>query len=125
LKRFNLGDQEMPRALSEENMIVERCVARATYILGSRQWVARPRYELQHDVATSPMVEPGMPYSGFLRTGGVLVHEGKEARPDLGEPVVQWTRGTAGVYVYCSEDVRARLGKDGAATRAATQPRAE
>jgi hypothetical protein len=108
LSRFHLSDTEIPRALSEENMIVERVERRGWYILGSRAWLPDRRYNI-HIYGQSMVFGSTYPLPEFTKIGGVLIWRGAPLA-GLSEPVAKWVNSEGyGTYIYCSADIRPRL----------------
>ena len=108
LARFHLGDIDPPRALSEENMIVERVRRRMWYILGSRSWLPDRRYDI-HLYQGSTVFDASDPVAELSRLGGVLIWRGAPLA-GLYNPVMKWVNSAgAGTYIYCSDNVRSRL----------------
>lgn len=108
LERFHLRADQIPPALSEENMVQERGNMRGMFILGGRTDLPEPRFDL-HRYNGSPLFDPPDVVSAFAQTGGVLIWRG-EPLPDA-RSVAAWTApdGT-GIFIYCSPDVQERLG---------------
>ncbi len=116
LDRFGLKDDEIPRAMSEENMTQERGNARGTYILGSRSAYAGPRFD-ERCYGRGPVFGVQDVSTAFARTGGVVIWRGNGPMPGTFEPIKTWVNGTGrGTYVYCSPDLRARLTPDAVPT---------
>jgi len=111
MERFHASAGDLPRALSEENMIIERGNRRQWFILGGRQELPEPRYDIR--VFDDSVVFGVQDVSAdFHRTGGVVVCDDAVGTmpADLGQPAVQWVNSDGnGVRVYCSPDVLARL----------------
>ncbi len=108
LSRFHLPVTEIPRALSEENMIVERVERRGWYILGSRAWLADRRYDI-HLYGQSMVFGSHDPLPEFKTIGGVLIWRGGPLE-GVSDPVAKWGNASGeGTYIYCSADVRPRL----------------
>ena len=108
MTRFNLPHMDVPRALSEENMTVERVYRRGWYILGSRPQLPDRRYDIRL-YGGSTVFEPHDPVADFARTGGVVIWRG-EPLDGLGDPVAGWVAPSGvGTFIYCSPDVRRRL----------------
>jgi len=108
LSRFLLPDSEVPRALSEENMIVERVERRGWYILGSRSWLPDRRYDI-HIYGQSMVFGATNPLPEFRKIGGVLIWRGAPLE-GLGDPIAKWVNGAGfGTYIYCSDDVRPHI----------------
>jgi hypothetical protein len=111
MKRFHISSENLPRAFSENDMVVERGLRREWFILGSRPAIPDPRYDIR--VYVDSVVFRINDVAGeFKRTGGVLVcNDDDGAMPtDVGTPVVQWINSQArGVRIYCSPDVLPKL----------------
>ncbi len=112
LNRFNLPADQIPRALSEENMIMERGNRRRWFILGGMQQRNAPRFDIKIISGGSPFdMMPDQAVAEFERTGGVLVwrssrhpefHLPKEA---LGTPAISWTNGRGqSTSIYCAPE---------------------
>jgi hypothetical protein len=109
LSRFGLATDHMPRALSEENLVMERSNARRWFILGGQAGEARPRYDVRL-YCFSPTFGVQYLAEEFARTGGVLIWRRQAPLAQLGQPVAQWGDPEhGGTAVFCSNDVRARL----------------
>ena len=108
LARFHLGDLDMPRALSEENMIVERVERRGWYILGSRSWLPDRRYDI-HIYGQSMVFGSTDPMPAFSKNGGVLIWRGGPVA-GLTNPLMKWIDDQGvGTYIYCADDIRSRI----------------
>ena len=121
LSRFNLAAADIPRALSDENMLVERGNRRSWFILGSRgDHAGRPRYDVRV-IAGSPIFGVHDLKEAFARTGGVILWRGRANDPEVAglTPVRQWHApdGEAGVFVFASPDVKLPAGATTAPTR--------
>jgi len=111
-QRFGLPLDQIPRALSEENLAQERGNRRGFFILGSRSDLPDPRFDVR--------VFKGSPIFGvqdiaadFAKSGGVVVWRGTAPPPELGSPVVQWTNSAGeGCFICCGADVLPRLRRD-------------
>ena len=111
LGNFGLSSDYVPRALSEENLALDRSNFRRFFILGSMPDVARPRYDLRV-YGGSPMFGVQDVEREFREHGGVLLWR-FPAWPmpkQCGEPVIQWLndRGS-GVAIFCSPDLKPKL----------------
>lgn len=108
IKRFNLTQREIPRALSEENLIQERGNRRRWFILGGRSDIKAPRYEIKIISGGSPFdMTPDAAIAEYGRTGGVLIlrqsRQPEFLRPmeELGIPKAAWVNpGGYGTLVY-------------------------
>jgi hypothetical protein len=112
LKRFNLSVSQMPRALSEENMIQERAGYRGWFILGSRPQLPLPRYDVRISVSLVFGITDWSAELARDGAGGVVVWRGPlDTKPDiLGEPLVQWLGAPEDcIYIFGTPDVRAKL----------------
>jgi hypothetical protein len=111
LRRFSSVSKDLPPALSEENMIVERGVCREWFILGSRTELPDARFDIRV-FSYSEVFGVREVASEYRKTGGVLICDDVYAPmpTGMGQPVAQWvgSRG-GGVRVYCSPDVLERL----------------
>jgi len=112
LQRFKLQADEIPRAMSDVNLALERGDRRFLFMLGSRQWINLPRYDTR-------IFEYGPAFgvrdvtAAFKQTGGVVILRGPAEDPlvaKLGTPIVTWL-GSAGegTRIYCSPDVAGKL----------------
>lgn len=107
MSRFHVSAADLPRALSEGDMIAERGLRREWFILGSRTQLPDPRYDIRifGDSVVFSIFDIG---AQFKKTGGVLIcNDADGSMPtDVGTPVVQWVnRHGRGVRIYCSPDV--------------------
>jgi hypothetical protein len=114
LARLGLPMDQIPRALSEVNLALERANRRFLFILGGRHSAEEPRFDIK-------VYEDG-PVFGirdivpvFKEKGGVLVVRGPKDDPlvaELGTPVKSWlNRREEGARIYCSPDVVRNAGK--------------
>ena len=96
LRRFNLGSLDIPRALSEENMIQERAARRSWFVLGGGP-DAGPRYDIH--VANSPVFGERDTAAAFAASGGVMVTTAPQA---CAMPFERWSSpsGKVECYVY-------------------------
>jgi hypothetical protein len=112
MRRFELDADEIPRALSEVNLALERANHRGQFILGARHWAQIPRYDTRI-FNLGPVFGVRDLSAAFGRTGGVVVLRGPPDDPlakGLGEPVKEWLSPSGyGTRVYCSPDVASRL----------------
>jgi MFS family permease len=104
MTRFHLDSSEFPRALSQENMLVELALRRGFFILGSRSDIKRPRYDIRVYQSSPVFSIQDLP-TEFARTGGVILWEGARSdssMPDMA-PTVDWPsrEGDEGTYIYC------------------------
>jgi hypothetical protein len=105
MARFHISAETLPRALSEENMIIERGLRREWFILGSRPNLPEPRFDIRVFSASVVYGEQNIE-EAFNRTGGVLVWAGIMPT-NLGRLVAQWISPAGiGVRIYCSPDVK-------------------
>jgi hypothetical protein len=89
MERFHLNEGEIPRALSEVNLALERANRRCFFILGSRQSVPEPRYDLRVFESGPVFGIRDLP-AVFAQTGGVVVIRSPASDPitqSLGDPV--------------------------------------
>jgi hypothetical protein len=110
LQRFGLTADQIPRALSEENLVQERGNRRGWFILGGHTDLPIPRYDIQI-VNGSPILGV-QDLSAALKTqGGIVIWRSNLPPPaELGTPLAQWSSPSqAGVQVYCTPDVRRQL----------------
>jgi hypothetical protein len=108
LTRFKLSADELPRALSEENLIQERANRRKWFILGGKKDPSIPRYDIRM-VMSSPVFGIHDLDSAMKQHGGVLIwRDGYDMPiPNLGPPLVQWLNADrTGVRIFCTPDVR-------------------
>jgi hypothetical protein len=108
LIRFNISQDRIPRALSEENLVQERGNRRRWFILGGGQEIKAPRFDIKIISGGSPFdVTPNNAISEYQQSGGVLIlrqsrepeflHPGKE----LGTPNAAWINEQGqGTFVY-------------------------
>jgi hypothetical protein len=112
LSRFKLSADELPRALSEENLIQERANRRKWFILGGHIDLPIPRYDVKV-VVSSPVFGVRDLDAAMKSQGGVLIwRDGFHVDPPafLGPPVMQWiSKFGTGVRVYCSPELRSRI----------------
>ena len=109
LSRFGLTTDYIPRALSEENLLLDRGNARRWFILGGQPGEVRPRYDIRL-YHYSPTFGVQNLAEEFARTGGVVIWRRLTPPTELGRPKVQWgDPGNGGSAIFCSEDVLARL----------------
>jgi hypothetical protein len=112
LDRFNINASEIPRALSDVNLAVERANRRFMFILGSRPWIDAPRYDARVFESGPVFGVRDLP-ARFRETGGVVVLRGPASDPlaqALGSPEIAWlNRVGDGTRVYCSPDLVAKL----------------
>jgi hypothetical protein len=117
-RRFSLSREELPRAMSEDNLCMDRSVSRRWFILGGST-SKRPRYDVRlvGTSATFGLREANLAEE-FAKTGGVLVWrslgwrlEGTSGPPSgLGNPTVKWLNPQGnGTSVFISPDLRAKL----------------
>ena len=112
LSRFKLSAGELPRALSEENLVQERANRRKWFILGGRTDLPVPRYDVRV-VLSSPVFGIHDLNAAMKSHGGVLIwRDGFHVNPPefLGQPVMKWesAKGT-GVWIYATDDVREKI----------------
>ena len=112
MKRRGLSANEIPRALSEANLALERSYRRFLFILGGRQWVEEPRYDIRL-FETGPVFSVQNLPESFEQTGGVVILRSSSEDPiasTLGAPKVSWLgRWGEGTRIYCSPDVAGKL----------------
>lgn len=112
-RRFSLSGEQYPRAMSEDNLCMDRAICRRWFILGGGSQ-ARPRYDVRpFDLSATFGLHGNQIGAEFKRTGGVLIWRtaSTEILPDgLGEPIVSWVNSAGnGTLVFVSNDVRASL----------------
>ncbi|MGA3067008.1 MAG: hypothetical protein ABSF29_09195 [Tepidisphaeraceae bacterium] len=112
LKHFHVTTDQLPRALSEANLLLERSNRRGWFILGSRTDLPDPRYDIRL-VLTSPIFGVQDLQTAMRQQGGILVWRESGSnlkKPDLGPPLVQWLNQDGyGTSIYCTPDVRAKI----------------
>lgn len=112
LARLNsLGTGYIPRALSEDNMVLDRGLWRRYFILGNVARNSRPRYDLQiyhlspvlYGISDLPM--------DYAKNGGVIIWREGAPPPELGTPVMKWTNaaGDFTTCIFCSPAIKAKL----------------
>ena len=112
MQRFHLDLSQMPRALSEENLVQERGNRRGQFILGGRTDLPEPRFDVRI-YNGSPLFGVQDVASAFAQTGGVVIWTGNPAPASFGQPVASWiNRAGGGTFIYCSADVQSRLHRD-------------
>jgi hypothetical protein len=109
MQRFGLSTTEVPRALSEVNLALERANRRFLFILGARQWISIPRYDMRV-FETGPAFGVRDVVATFQQTGGVVLLRGPAEDPiaqSLGQPTVAWlnSRGI-GTRIFCSPNIQ-------------------
>lgn len=109
MARFQVPTLDIPRALSEDNLMTERVERRRWYILGSRTWIKEPRFDVRL-YQLGPVFGVRDVKSDFARTGGVVVARGPDRPQGLGTPLAEWPDGHgSGTAIYASPEVRAKL----------------
>jgi hypothetical protein len=111
-RRFSLPGGRLPRAMSEDNLCVDRGRCRRWFILGGGR-SHRPRYNVTI-VPISPCLglQPDALIQEFKRSGGVVVRRtlAGGVPEGLGEPLVKWLdRSGEGTLLYVSPEVREKL----------------
>jgi hypothetical protein len=108
MERFRLSSTEVPRALSEVNLALERANRRFLFILGGRPWVLTPRYDMRV-FETGPAFGIRDIVTVFRETGGVVLLRGPaedRIAASLGKPTVAWLNSHGdGTRIFCSPDV--------------------
>jgi hypothetical protein len=102
LTRFKLSSTELPRALSEENLIQERGNRRKWFILGGQTDLPIPRYDVRV-VLSSPVFGIHDLDAALKSHAGILLwRDGYDIpTPDLGPPLVRWlNRDGKGVKIF-------------------------
>lgn len=110
LSRFGLQERELPRALSEDNLCMDRSVCRRWFILGGSRG-DRPRYDVR-PISIGKTFRIDNMSEEMKKTGGVLVWRTEEGivPVGLGEPVVKWlNRKGNGTLIFVSNDVLQKL----------------
>lgn len=109
LQRFNLTSDQIPRALSEENMLVEKGNRRGWFILGSRGDVGRPRFDIRI-IGGSPIFGVHDLPAEFAKTGGVILWRGTLDDAEIKglTPAQRWDSPNkkTGVFVFVSPDLK-------------------
>jgi hypothetical protein len=109
LKRFNLSADQIPRAMSEENLVQERGNERRWFILASAGEPELPRYRARI-MNSSPVFEVLDVAGEFARTGGVVLWAPALDGPapaEMGTPALTLPDADGmEVEVFCSPDVR-------------------
>jgi hypothetical protein len=108
LIRFNISQDKVPRALSEENMVQERGNRRRWFILGGRQEIQAPRFNIKIISGGSPFdVTPNNAIAEYQKSGGVLIlrqsrqPEFLHPEKELGRPNAAWiNRPGQGTFIY-------------------------
>jgi hypothetical protein len=113
LQRFQLNTREVPRALSDVNLALEKGNRRFLFILGGHQWLNAPRFDTRV-FQNGPVFGVRDLPATFKETGGVIILRGPADDPlvaALGAaPAVAWVnRSGEGARIYCSEDIISRL----------------
>jgi len=112
INRFGLTSNQIPRALSEVNLALERGNRRFLFILGGRQWIQAARFDIRV-FGFGPVFGVRDLFYDFKQTGGVVILRGAADDPiaaALGTPTTQWLGPSgAGTRVYCSPDIARRL----------------
>ncbi len=113
LSRFGVATADLPRALSEDNLVLDRGLWRRYFILGSRGGQpGRPRFDLRPFGTGSQVFGPQDLPQRFARgaSGVVVWREPVPPPSELGPAVARWTNAAGlGTFVFCSPDVRAKL----------------
>lgn len=103
MERFHLDAADIPRALSDEDNIVERGQRRRWFILGSRPEIPRPRYDIRL-FGSSPIFGVRDLSAAFAQSGGVMIWRGSPSDPAVRnlQPVIAWSNSgnDAGTYIY-------------------------
>lgn len=112
-RRFSLSAGQFPRAMSEDNLCMDRAICRRWFILGGGTQ-ARPRYDLRpFDISTTFGLHGSQIGDEFTRTGGVLIWRTASTEtlpPGLGEPLVKWVNSYGnGTLLFVSDDLRSKL----------------
>lgn len=116
MQRFNLSAGQIPRALSDEDMIIERGNRRVWFILGSRPQVPRVRFDVNVIGAPGMVYDINDPVEAVVQHGGVLLwrqFQGVSFIPDtsaLGPPIANWQSPSGKrVFICATNDVKAKL----------------
>jgi hypothetical protein len=112
-RRFSLPAEQFPRALSEDNLCMDRAKSRRWFILGGGSGML-PRYDVRpFDICKTFGIHSSEIAETFKRTGGVLIWRTAAPAPpppELGEPLIKWvnTHGN-GTLLFVSPDIRGKL----------------
>jgi hypothetical protein len=112
-QRFSLTADRFPRALSEDNLCMDRAKSRRWFILGGGS-STRPRYDVRPlAICKTFGLKESQFAAAFKQTGGVFICRTAEPGmlpPDLGEPFIKWVNSHGnGTLLFISDDVRAKL----------------
>jgi hypothetical protein len=104
-RRLSLGDDDPPRAMSEDPLQLERAQRRRWFLLGASLAAARPRYDIRLVGAGSVFaVSQEAALEALCTQGGVYLHAGVPF-DRLGPPKVIWTSQDPGraLMIYVIE----------------------
>ena len=111
-KRFSLPEEQIPRALSEDNLVKDRGFCRRWFILGGGQ-SDRPRYDVRLVAMSATFGLKRDEVGGeFKKTGGVVLWQTRSGGmpPRLGEPFKKWVNHEGeGVLIFVSPDLQEKL----------------
>jgi hypothetical protein len=113
LRRFSLPTERFPRAMSEDNLCMDRAICRRWFIMGGGSQ-ALPRYDVRpFDISTTFGLHGSEIGEEFKRTGGVLIWRTASTErlpPELGEPFVKWVNSYGnGTLLFVSPDIPEKL----------------
>jgi hypothetical protein len=107
LRRFSLPKEELPRAMSQDNLAMDQGICRRWFILGGGK-SPRPRYDVR-----LLGLYPNVDFPDFKKTGGVLLWRtvaGRKPPEGLAEPTMKWVNEKGyGTMVYVSPDLLKNL----------------
>jgi hypothetical protein len=105
LERFGFLEDQLPRAMSEENMVQVRGNLRRFFILGWNDNRPEPRYDLRI-IEASPVFGVQDVAAAFAKTGGVVIWRGDGVPPKLGKPLLVLSHvDGAPATIFCSPGV--------------------
>jgi len=113
LKRFAMDTSELPRAMSEENLVQERAARRRWFILGSRLKYPETRYDLR--TFQSSILFGLIDLEGsYKQDGGVWIWNdhlaGRQPPAFFGHSVIEWTGADGwGEHIFVAPQTLARV----------------
>lgn len=113
LNRFGIASDQLPRAMSEENLVQERGNRRRWFLLGSELDPCLRRYPI-HLIHPGPIfpVQDADLAAEFARTGGVVLWENSRGFPPpsaLGTPSTEIDADGDHLLVFCSPELVASI----------------